>query len=279
MIGREIRCRVSLVEEVEGHTLYCVLTDVSAEERLVRARTAFVETVNHELRTPLTSLNGAMRLLTSRFGNEVPPKARQLLDLAERNASRLLMLVNDILTLQAMDQGRLDVMLETIRANDIPREAVANMQGYADGFGVGLMLELQNTGASVQVDPRRMQQVMDNLISNAVKYSPKGESVEITSALEEAEIVIKVRDHGPGIPKAAQSAIFERFAKPAHGPDTQASGTGLGLAISRELVERMGGTLLLDSVHVDEAGAGETYGSTFVVRLPLAQEEQRSAAE
>ncbi|MBY6002699.1 PAS domain-containing protein [Salipiger bermudensis] len=279
VIGREIRCRVSFVEEVEGHTLYCVLTDVSAEERLIRARTAFVETVNHELRTPLTSLNGAMRLLTSRFGADLPPKARQLLDLAERNASRLLMLVNDILTLQAMDQGRLDVTLETIRANDIAREAVTNMQGYADGFGVGLMLELQNTGASVQVDPIRMQQVMDNLISNAVKYSPKGESVEVSSVLDEGEVVIRVRDHGPGIPAAAQSAIFERFAKPVHGPDTQASGTGLGLAISRELVERMGGTLSLESIHQDEAGGDRAHGSTFIVRLPLAQMDQRSAAE
>ncbi len=279
VIGREIRCKVSRVEAVEGHTLYCVLTDVSAEERLIRARTAFVETVNHELRTPLTSLNGAMRLLSSRFGNDLPPKARQLLDLAERNASRLMMLVNDILTLQAMDQGRLDVTLETVRANDIPREAVTNMQGYADGFGVGLMLELQNTGASVQVDPQRMQQVMDNLISNAVKYSPQGESVEISSALTETEVAIRVRDHGPGIPAAAQGAIFERFAKPAHGPDTQASGTGLGLAISRELVERMGGTLSLESIHLTETGGDRAHGSTFIVRLPLAQMDQRSAAE
>ena len=279
VIGREIRCKVSRVEAVEGHTLYCVMTDVSAEERLIRARTVFVETVNHELRTPLTSLNGAMRLLSARFSNELPPKARQLLDLAERNANRLMMLVNDILTLQAMDQGRLDVTLEMVRANDIPREAVSNMQGYADGFGVGLLLELPDTSAHVHVDPQRMQQVMDNLISNAVKYSPKGDSVEVSSAVADGEVMIKVRDHGVGILAAAQDAIFERFAKPAHGPDTQASGTGLGLAISRELVERMGGTLSLESVHRDEALGDQPHGSTFIVRLPLAQIEQRSAAE
>ncbi|EYD72509.1 two-component hybrid sensor and regulator [Limimaricola hongkongensis DSM 17492] len=267
---REIRCRMSRVDHLLGQAYYCLLTDVSAEERLTNTRVQFIESINHELRTPLTSLSGSLNLYLDRFGDTMTPSGRKLIDMAKRNADRLLMLVNDVLTLQAVDHERLVITLGSVSTGEVVAEAVAAMRGYADSFGVRLCIAEDLVDLPIRADERRLQQVLGNLISNAVKYSPRAGTVEI-GAMRGDDDTVKIwcRDTGPGIPAHARNSIFERFAQPAHEPTVQATGTGLGLAISRELVSRQGGRLELDTIHVNEPGGKTAHGTTFNVVLPI----------
>ncbi|SDF24722.1 ATP-binding protein [Limimaricola pyoseonensis] len=277
---REIRCRISRVDHILGQAYYCLLTDVSAEERLTNTRIQFIESINHELRTPLTSLSGSLNLYLDRYDDSLTPSGRKLIGMAKRNADRLLMLVNDVLTLQAVDHERLVVNREPLATREVVREAVAGMRGYADSFGVQLGAAEEVADVPILADERRLQQVLANLVSNAVKYSPRNGRVEVgATAHDDGSVAIWCRDEGPGIPAHARDSIFERFAPPAHEPAVQATGTGLGLAISKELVSRQGGRLELDTIHVNEPGGESAHGTTFRVVFEIDRGRAEGKAE
>ncbi|MHA7874393.1 ATP-binding protein [Roseivivax sp.] len=268
---RELRCRISHVGNVEGDAYYCVLSDVTAEERLARTRGRFVQSINHELRTPLTAMAGSLDLFLTRFGGELAPSGRKLVELSKGNADRMLMLVDDILTLQAIDQNQLVIEPAPTRATEIVTDVAAALAGYAENFSVTLRVEPGAEGRLISVDRRRVQQALVNLVTNAIKYSPPGGEVVLgASARQGGALALWVRDQGPGIPDHARAAIFERFARPAHAPGVQVTGTGLGLAIARELVERQGGAVELDTRHAEDGASTETQGSTFRLVFPAA---------
>ena len=264
-----VQCRVMKMHLHGDYIAYNVLQDISAEERLVAARTAFVTSVNHELRTPLTSLAGSLEILHERFGEAMPANAGKLLSMATRNADRLLVLVNDILTLQAIDQQQLSIQKERVSVSEVLSEAIAANTGYGVNRDVQLGIHggpNASDAAYVQVDTVRMQQVFSNLISNAVKYTPRGGTVKIGADLDEDAVTFYVCDSGPGIPRSAHDRMFKRFADPVHSRDNQASGTGLGLAITRELVVRQGGDISVQTRSAEDGD--ENPGTTFFVRLP-----------
>ena len=264
---QSVQCRVMKLETNGQSIAYCVLADVSAEERLAAARIAFVTSVNHELRTPLTSLAGSLDVLSDRFADDLPGGAAKLVAMASRNAERLLMLVNDILTLQAIDQGQLNVRMEPVSVADALQEAISTNSGYGLGAQVKLVCDLSDCdqNAFVQADGTRLQQIFSNLISNAMKYSPRHGEVRIGAACLDGKVTFWVKDNGPGIPQEAGERIFERFTKPVHAKGVQASGTGLGLAITKELVERQGATISFESITDDEDQdrSGTTFRVTF----------------
>ncbi|MBU2961606.1 sensor histidine kinase [Citreicella sp. C3M06] len=263
-----MQCRVMKLQLYGAEIAYCVLEDISAQERLSETRMSFITSVNHELRTPLTSLSGALDLLRDRFGAELPAGASKLVSMATRNADRLLVLVNDILTLQAIDQNQLLISLEPIRVSDALCDAVQTNAGYGLGRNVTIAADPLPDGedAIVMLDPIRLQQILSNLVSNAIKYSPQGSQVRIGAELLPDSVRFYVTDRGPGIPSDALGRLFERFGKPIHGRDLQASGTGLGLAITRELVQRQGGEISVTSRSQFD-GAQDT-GTTFHIRFP-----------
>lgn len=238
------------------------------QEQLIAARTAFITSVNHELRTPLTSLSGAIDLLQDRFTEALPAGAKKLISMAARNSDRLLVLVNDILTLQAIDQQRLNIVMEKVDAKRMLCEAVATNSGYGLGNGIRLVAETpeEAEGAAFCADATRLQQVFSNLISNAIKYSPAGGEVTIGARIDAETVTFSVRDTGPGIPKSAQPRIFDRFAKPLHNRQIQVSGTGLGLAITRELVIRQGGSIRFETRSIEDGE--KPSGTTFLVSFP-----------
>ena len=264
--GRDIRCRISKVDRVGQMTYYCVLNDISAEERLVQARAKFIETVNHELRTPLTSLIGSLEVALKRYGPNVDAKLRCLLELANQNGERLLMLVNDILTMQALDEGHLTITPTALSCVKAQHDVAAAMQGYAESFGVSIETDEPVRDSVIEADEGRLQQILSNLMSNAIKYAPRGSSVRLGCRISTAEVRFEVEDRGPGIPEDKQNEIFDRFAKPVHDTSVQASGTGLGLAITRELVIRQGGQIGLISQHISK---GKPSGTTFWVAFPI----------
>ncbi|EDQ05608.1 Sensor histidine kinase WalK [Sulfitobacter indolifex] len=263
-----VQCRVMKMHLQGDCISYNVLQDISAEERLAAARTAFVMSVNHELSTPLRSLAGSLEILHERFGDTIPKSAGELLTMATRNAERLLVLVNDIQTLQAIDQQQLSIQFERVAVSDLLSEAIATNSGYGANRDVRLKMRTAPDApqdAYIRVDPVRMQQILSNLISNAIKYTPRGGTVKIGADVDQEKVTFYVCDAGPGIPRSAHDRMFKRFADPVHSRDTQAYGTGLGLAITEELVTRQGGDISFETQSVEDGS--ENPGTTFFVRF------------
>ncbi|MDJ0388480.1 response regulator [Roseomonas sp. E05] len=234
----------------------CVLRDVTERHRLDAMKNEFVSTVSHELRTPLTSIRAALGLVTGGAAGALPQPAGELLGIAHKNAERLVLLVNDILDIEKMEAGRLEFRRERISARQLLEQAVEANRAYAGQFGLRLEIEGDPAAdAEVYADAPRIQQVLANLLSNAAKFSPPGGVVEVGLTVDAGSAIFRVRDHGPGIPEAFRSQIFQRFAQADSSDVRQKGGTGLGLAISRAIVEHHAGQIGFE----DAAGGGTCF--------------------
>jgi PAS domain S-box-containing protein len=242
----------------------CLLHDISERKKVERLKREFVATVSHELRTPLTSIKGSLELVNAGVLGPIPESAGNMLQMAQQNTARLAALVNDILDIEKLELGETSLTLAPASLRAQLELALQQNQGYADNFAVHLQLDLHLLPVDVQVmvNEQRLQQVLSNLISNAVKFSARHCQVTILAGCSGEHAFVKVCDHGPGIPAEFRSRIFQKFAQ-ADGSDArQRGGTGLGLSICKELMTRMHGSIGFDSV--------EGVGSTFYITLPLA---------
>lgn len=234
--------------------------DVTERRELERMKSDFVSTISHELRTPLTSIRGALGLVLGGALGEFPDKARAMLESANRNSERLTALVNDMLDLDKLESGTLPLDIRQLDVRDVLQQAIEVNEGYAARHGVQLSLELPADRTMVDADEHRLAQVMANLISNAVKYSPEHGRVEVFSERAADGVRIFVRDHGPGVPDAFRSRIFGRFAQADNSDSRARGGTGLGLSITRAIVNRLNGRIGFDN-HPDG-------GAMFYFTLP-----------
>jgi signal transduction histidine kinase len=225
---------------------------------LDRLKDDFVSTISHELRTPLTSISGYVELAREQADAETSG----YLEVVERNAARLLALVNDLLFVARLQSGRLELELERVDVGRLVAESVASAKPQALSANVELRLRLSGADTAVRGDRRRLGQVIDNLVSNAIKFSPDAGTVDLTVDRRNGLVLIKVEDQGIGIPEAERERLFERFFRTQGALDRQIPGTGLGLYITKSIVEAHGGTVAAHSV------VGE--GSSFVVELPPA---------
>lgn len=231
-------------------------------QRLDSAKDEFISMVSHELRTPLTSISGALNLLVHRTVGELPPKAKEMAELANRNADRLLRIVNDILDIAKLEAGKLSLDCAALNLIELARQAIELNRIYAAGCGCQLVLrtDIDEPAAWVEGDSQRLLQVLSNLVSNAAKHGPQGDSIEVAVERSDARCEICVTDHGPGISAQAQEQLFERFTQLHDNGNTKLPGTGLGLNITKRLVELHHGTISVDSV------PGQR--TTFCVTLP-----------
>ena len=243
-----------------GHKLVGLTIDMTDLRRVDRMKSEFVSIVSHELRTPLTSIRGALGLLAT--GAVPAHKSVELVQLANRNAERLAILIDDLLDMERIESGKMRFDLQSHRLGEVMEQAIDANKAYAARHQVRLRL-CNDTAAHACVDENRLLQVMANLLSNAAKFSPPGATVDVCVVEQHDSVRISVRDYGSGIPAEFQSKIFGKFCQ-SDGSDTrQRGGSGLGLAISKELVERMGGAIsFITSAHM---------GTTFFVDLPLAE--------
>jgi PAS domain S-box-containing protein len=255
-----IRLRPSHSDSGDGGVTGTMIdvTDMRQAERMKRE---FTSTVSHELRTPLTSIAGAIGLLNGGAAGPLPEPARNLIAIADKNAQRLRVLIDDLLDMEKLLAGKLPFAFEDLALRPLLEQALSEHQPFANTHGVRLTLADRADQARVHTDGHRFQQVLSNLLSNAVKFSPRGGEVVVTAQPTEQAIRVTVRDRGPGIDPKFHPQIFQKFAQADASDTRRRGGTGLGLAIARELVEQMHGRIGFDSTHGD--------GATFWVELPV----------
>ena len=240
----EISLVTSRLLEVPATVL--TVRDISERKRIEVLKDDFVSTVSHELRTPLTSIRGGLSLLQFTSGDALDDEGAQLLQLAQRNVERLLALVDDLLDTQSLAAGQLTLAAERLAVSELLKQALGPHEGYAKEHDCSLQLVPGPPEVEVVADPHRLQQVIGNLLSNALKFSPSGAAVEVTWRVEQGRCRVSVFDEGPGVPPEFVAQLFERFAQANSGSTRQHGGTGLGLSISRALMQRMQGELGYD---------------------------------
>ncbi len=232
-----------------------------AAEGASRAKSVFLANVSHELRTPLALILGpTRRLLTSGRGGE---ETRRDLETVERNAQALLKHVSDLLDVAKLEAGRMELDRSRLDLVELVRGTASLFESVAREREVELSIETPDS-LPLMADREKLERVLLNLLSNAMKFVPDGGRVRVGSCVEGHDAVLSVEDNGPGVPVPLRAAIFERFRRGDDSTTRRFGGTGLGLAIAKELVERHGGSI--------EVGDGADGGALFRVKLPLAPE-------
>jgi PAS domain S-box-containing protein len=248
----------------------CIMRDASERIENERQKAAFVATVSHELRSPLTSIKGAMGLVLSGAAGALPEKVKDMLEIAHRNADRLVLIINDILDLEKIDAGAMNFDLASRDITAIVDEAIRASEQFSSRFDVTVTAKGLDQPMFAVFDANRTMQVMTNLLSNAAKFSRPGGVIEVSLTSKDDIVRVEVRDHGRGIPADQQGKIFERFSQ-VSAPERQGvRGTGLGLSIVKAIIENQGGTVGFHS--------NENVGTTFFFELPQVSSKHQSTS-
>jgi signal transduction histidine kinase len=224
---------------------------------LDKLKDEFVSLVSHELRTPLTSIRGYLELMLS---EELSDDQRRFLRIVDRNSERLLDLVSDLLFLAQIEAGKLAIEVGSFDLKRLVEECVEASAAVAESRGVELEATIGRL-PKIEGDRTRLHQVLDNLLSNALKFTPSGGRVDVSLKRDGDTAVVEVGDSGLGIPEEEQARLFERFFRSSNATENAIPGTGLGLTITKAIVERHGGGIEIESA--------ENAGTTVRVRLPL----------
>jgi signal transduction histidine kinase len=231
-------------------------------ETASRHKSDFLATMSHELRTPLNAIIGFSEVLHEQMFGELNERQLAYVDDIRAAGQHQLSLINDVLDLAKIEAGRMELELSEVALPAVLRSAVSMHAERAKQAGIELGLKTEPEEITITADERRVRQIVFNLVSNAVKFTPSEGRVDISAHLENDHVEVAVADTGPGISAAELETIFEEFEQTAEGK--QVEGTGLGLPLSRKLVELHGGRLWAES----EPGRG----STFLFTLPVKQE-------
>ncbi|NJM06628.1 response regulator, partial [Candidatus Gracilibacteria bacterium] len=234
--------------------------DITDREAVDRAKRDFVSMVSHELRTPLTSISGALSIVASGTVGAIPQRAQHMVDIAAKNSQRLIRLINDVLDSEKIGSEVMSFALQPVEVVPLVVQALEEQHAYAASLGVSMVFEPQLDQLWVEADSDRLLQVLTNLLSNALKFSPPGGLVRLALNAERGMARITVSDKGPGIPLEFQPRLFEKFAQADSSDRRRKGGTGLGLNITRAIVERLGGQI---------SYATSSSGTSFFVDLPL----------
>ncbi len=266
--GRMFEVHVTPVRAPSYHGAIAVLHDITDLERLERVRKDFVANVSHELRTPLTAIRGyAETLLEGAL--EDPENNRKFLEVIKAHAIRLNNIASDLLTLSELESGRKPAEPESVDVGAAMQAALRTIESEARLRGVRVVWD-RKAAAEVRCDRTRLEQALINLLDNAVKFNRPGGEVRVATSLAEGSAVrIVIADTGIGIPSGDRARIFERFYRVDKARSREMGGTGLGLSIVKHVVERMGGSVTVES----QLGKG----STFTILLPLVVEKAPAA--
>lgn len=233
----------------------------SSLKRADALRNDFVAMVAHELRTPLTSMHGSLKMIEAGEGGNLSDKGKNIIDIAIKNSERFNLLINDILDLAKIESGKIAFNFSQVPLVPFLQQAIETHRVYGQKHGVTFTFKSDDPTLELYTDPDRLLQVISNLLSNAAKFSPPSEDVEVNLYKKNNVISIAITNKGPAIPQEFHHEIFEKFAQAESQFTNSNEGTGLGLAISKEIIERLGGKIGFVS--------SDKVGTTFYVDLPV----------
>ena len=258
---------ISLIQRASGFIsgLVIVLHDVTEQEKIERDRKAFVSNVSHELRTPLTSVRSYIEALADGAWQD-PEVAPSFLKVTQDETERMIRMINDLLALSRMDSGTTKLELEYVNLNELLNYILNRFDMIIEKDDhpekqYSIKREFTDKDIWVELDTDKFTQVVDNLMNNAIKYSPDGSEITVRLLQTHNYAILSVTDQGLGIPRKDVPKIFDRFFRVDKARSRKQGGTGLGLAISKEVVQLLGGRIWVDSV--------EGKGSTFYISLPF----------
>jgi signal transduction histidine kinase len=260
--GRSFFCYVAPVRDSGGGLggRLLLLREITAEREAERLKDELVATVSHELRTPLTSIIGYLELVLKESDQDLSDEQRHFLEIVDRNARRLLAVVGDLLFVAQVEAGRLTLEREPLDPAQLVAETVEAARPLAEAKEIELIPRTES-GLGVSGDRLRLNQLLANLVSNAIKFTPAGGEVEARVHERDGQAVLEVSDTGIGIPHEEQERLFERFFRSSSATSRAIQGTGLGLVICKAIAEAHGGSISFTSA--------EGKGTTFSVALPL----------
>ena len=251
-----------------------VLREITGEREAERLKDEFFALVSHELRTPLTSIIGYLELVLDETEDNIPEDQRRYLEVVQRNATRLLRLVGDLLFVAQVEAGKLSLDPGSVDLGRLVDEAVEASRPRAEARGITLSAEVDSV-APTWGDRDRLGQVLDNLVTNALKFTPEGGRVTLRLRRDEGRVDLEVADTGMGIPEDEQSRLFDRFFRASSATAQAVPGVGLGLTIVKAIVEAHGGRVSLQSA----PGQGTTFRVRLPLRVPEAAREDEGAAD
>lgn len=261
---RILRSSSAVIENENGKTvgMVSVLTDITRQKELDRLKSNFVSNVTHELRTPLVAVQKAIALLLGGTAGRVSGTQEEFLSLAERNLKRLSILIDDLLDLSKLEAGKMQIRRQRVSIVKVVDECVENLHTWARTKSINIDKEADKDIPEIEIDPDRIAQVLNNLIGNAIKFTPENGNIKIqTSIRNNDEVQVSVEDTGIGIAKEDLGKIFDKFYQAGERVATDISGTGVGLSIAKEIVELHKGKIWVES----EKG----YKTKFIFTLPI----------
>ena len=269
---------VRLQKVLEEKQRFVKLRDFAAQlekanqelKRIDEMKSEFVSVASHELRTPLAAIKNAVQLILQGKTGEINENQKKFLSMADRNISRLTNILNDLLNLSRIESGKIEMKIEELDPRALIEFILSSLRPQAEGRSIQLKMEIEKKLPSVYGDREKVEQILTNLVGNAIKFTPEGGEISVSaqpSLRGGNKLAISVRDVGIGISEDQQEKIFEKFHQVEGSLHRSVSGTGLGLAITKGLVETHHGEIWVES----EIGKG----STFTFTLPISEGERR----
>lgn len=284
-------CFQTLTQQVslplKSATLYEIKEQTNKKlERLERLKSEFISIVSHELRTPLTAIKNSLDIVLSGKSGDLTETMNKFMNMAKRNVVRLSGIINDLLDLSKIEAGKMDFKFETITITPVIEDVKNNLDGMAKEKGLTLNMQLSDNDASIYADAHRLEQVLTNLISNAIKFTPEGGKIDIRTQVTDAKDInyveifddefkqlrgqylqVCVKDNGIGISQENLAHVFDKFAQIENSLSRKVGGSGLGLPITKQLLETHNGTIWCNSK--------PDKGSSFYFVIPIATEKNK----
>jgi len=258
-----IRASSAVIENEDGQTvgMVSVLTDVTKQRELEQMKKDFISNVSHELRTPLVTIQKALAIVVDKANGPLTATQQKFVDIAIRNQGNLSSLIDDLLDIHKIESGKMRVNLQPNRVEEVIVATCENLGPWAASKNIKIEHRSEKDLPEVKMDPKRIGQVLTNLIGNAIKFTPSGGKITASAARLPAYIEVKVTDSGVGISKEDIPKVFGKFQQVGDRSVSDIGGSGLGLSIAKEIVELHNGKIWVES----EAGKGTTFAFTLPV--------------